>query len=202
MTELRRPGLDLEDCCFGSCSLSLADFTHAIRHEPRTRELLRWATRVGAVSLPLGIWLMTRSAFAEGLGLFVLGVACFAAHDVPEQAGARWFSKTPSEARSVRYTLGAAGLIVVSDAAHQVHAWHHLEGYHEAPEVFLIWVSSRSFLVVPKRAFAREQLPRVVARLESELGAPPALPPFWGRLALAAALAGVCLVLWNYLAPR
>jgi hypothetical protein len=202
VTELRRPRLDLEDCSFGSCTLSLDDFTHAIRHEPRTRLTLRWACVAGAVSLPLGVWLMTTPAFGWGLGSFVLGVACFAAYNFPEQAAARWFAKTPREARSVRYTLSAAGLIVVSDAAHQSHAWRSLEGFYEAPAVFLVWVSSRSFLIVPKRAFAPEQLPRIAARFESEVGAPPALPPFWSWLALAIVLALTCLALWNHLAPR
>jgi hypothetical protein len=202
VTELRRPGLDLEDCCFGSCSLTLADFTNAIRHEPHTRQLLRWATRVGAVSLPLGVWLMTTPSFGVGLGAFVLGVGCFAAHNAPEQAAARWFAKTPREARSVRYTLSAAGLIVVSDAAHQSYAWRSLEGFHEAPEVFLVWVSSRSFLIVPKRAFAPAELPRIAARFAGEVGAPPALPPFWSWLALAVLLVLLSLVLWNHLAPR
>jgi hypothetical protein len=202
VTELRRPGLDLEDCSFGSCSLSLADFTHAIRYEPRTRQLLRWANLIGAVSLPLGVWLMTTPAFGMGLGAFVLGVACFAAHGAPEQAAARWFAKTPREARSVRYTLSAAGLIIVSDAARESHPFRSLEGFHEAPEAFLVWVSSRSFLIVPKRAFVPEELPRIAARFESEVGAPPALPPFWSWLALAVVLALLALVLWNHFAPR
>jgi len=200
--EPRRPGLDLDDCCFGSCDLSLADFHHAIRHEPRTRQLLRWATRIGAVSTPLGIWLMTTSAFGTGLGVFVLGIACFAAHNAPEQAAARWFGKTPKPARSVRYTLNATGLIVVSDAAHQLYPWRSLEGYHQAPDAFLVWVSNRSFLVVPKRAFQPAELSRISARFEHEVGAPPSLPRFWTWLGLAVVLALALLAAWNHFDPR
>jgi hypothetical protein len=197
-----RPGLDLSDHCFGSCELSLADFTHAIRHEPRTRLLLRCASALGAVTLPLGVWLMTTPRFGTGLAVFVLGIACFAAHNAPEQAAARWFSKTPRQARSVRYTLSSSGLIVVSDAARQAYPWRALEGYHQAPEVFLVWVSLRSFLIVPKRAFERQQLPQIAARFERELGAPPQLPRFWLWLGLAIALALALLVAWNRLDPR
>jgi hypothetical protein len=197
-----RPGLDLEDHCFGSCDLSLADFTHAIRHEPRTRVLLRSANALGVVATPLGVWLMTTPRFGTGLAVFVLGIACFAAHNAPDQAAARWFSKTPRAARSVRYTLSGSGFIVVSDAARQAYPWRALWGYHQAPEAFLLWVSSRSFLIVPKRAFESQQLPRIAARLEREVGAPPELPRFWAWLGLALALGLALLWLWNQLDPR
>jgi hypothetical protein len=200
--ELRRPGLDLDDCCFGSCNLVLSDFSHAVRHEPRTQKLLRWATLLGAVATPLGIWLMTTRAFGAGLAVFLVGIACFAAHNAPDQAAARWFAKTPRQARSVRYTLNATGLIVVSDAARQAYSWRSLEGYHQAPEVFLLWVSSRSFLVVPKRAFEQQALPRIAERFERELGAPPELPRFWSWLALVVVAAVALLAVWNRLAPR
>lgn len=202
MPERRTPGFDLDDCSFGSCSLSLADFTHAIAHEPRARRLLRGATVVGGVSTPLGLWLMTTPDVALGLGVFVLGVACFAAHNAPDQAAARWFSKTPRDARSVRYTLNASGLIVVSDAARTVYPWQSLEGFHQAPDSFLVWVSSRSFLVLPKRAFEGQDLAKIAARFERELGAPPALPRFWSWLAAGIALTLGLLWLWNHLDPR
>ncbi len=202
MTELRRPGLDFDDCSFGSCTLSLADFSHAIQHEPLTRRLLRWGTAVGIVSTPLGVWLMTTPNFFPGLGAFVVGIGCFAAHGAPEQAAVRWFSRTPRKARSVRYTLNASGLIIVSDAARQVYPWHSLEGYHQAPDAFLVWVSSRSFLILPKRAFEAEELPKVAARLEREVGAPPQLPRYWSWLALGVGLTLGLLWLWNRLDPR
>ena len=200
--EPRRPGLDLDDCSFGSCSLTLGDFAHAIRHEPRTRTLLRWATVIGCAGTGLGIWLMTTPDVAAGVGALVLGLSCFAAHNAPDQAASRWFQKTPREARTLRYTVNAEALIVVSDASQRAYPWRSLEGYHETPECFLLWVSSRSFLILPKRAFKADDVPRVAARFQREVGSPPQLPPFWSWLLLGAALAVALLYLWNQLSPR
>ena len=200
--EQRPPGLDLDDCAFGSCSLSLGDFTHAIRHEPRTRALLRWAMLVGSGGTLLGVWLMTTPHVAAGVGALVLGLSCFAAHNAPDHAAARWFQKTPREARSLRYTVNAQGLIVVSDLSQRAYPWRSLESYHQAPESFLLWVSHRSFLIVPKRAFGADDVPKIAARFEREVGPRPELPRFWSWLLLCAGLALSLLWLWNQLAPR
>ena len=44
----------------------------------------------------------------------VLGLALFAAYNVPDQIARRWFARTPPAARLVKFTLGAQGLIVAS----------------------------------------------------------------------------------------
>jgi YcxB-like protein len=193
---------ELADCHFGRCELVLPDFVHAIRHEPRTRTLIRWATVVGSICLPLGAWLLTTPQRVAGGVLFALGIAAFAAHNAPEHAAARWFQRTPREARSLRYTLNAQALIVVSDLAHQAHPWRSLHGFHEAPDALLLWVSDTSFLIVPKRAFAATDLPQIVARLQREVGAPPELPRFWAWLLAAAGLVVALVWLWNRLDPR
>jgi YcxB-like protein len=196
------PSFDLDDCAFGSVSLTLGDFAHAIRHEPRTRALLRWATAIGATGTALGIWLITTPDVATGVGALVLGLSCFAAHNAPDHAASRWFQKTPLEARSLRYTVKADELIVVSDVSRHTYPWHALEGYHEAPDAFLLWVNQRSFLILPKRAFAPGDVTKVAARLSSEVGAPPELPRFWSWLLISGAAALAVLWLWNRLAPR
>ncbi len=196
------PGLNLDECSFGSCQLGLGDFVHAVSHEPRTRQLIRSATYAGALSSTLGIWQMTTPSYRTGLVLFGVGILCFAAHSAPEQIATRWFAKTPRAARSLRYTLNPEGLISVSEVSHQVYPWHALLGYHQAPEAFLVWVSSQLFLIIPKRAFQAADLPKVIERFERELGAPPRLPRFWSWLLLAVASACLGLWLWNRLAPR
>jgi hypothetical protein len=45
-------------------------------------------------------------------------------------------------------------------------------------------------------------VPKVAARLASEVGAPPELPPFWSWLLICGALALVLLWVWNRLSPR
>jgi hypothetical protein len=138
-----------------------------------------------------------------GLGLVAFGLVCFAAHQAPDHIAERWFAKTPSAARSVRYTLSPRELIVASDVSQQAYGWRSVVGYHEAPEVLLIWVSFQLFLIVPKRAFSSEDLPRVLAALQrQELGGPPELPRFWSWLLLAAVLGALGLMLWNRLSPR
>jgi YcxB-like protein len=193
---------ELADCQFGRCELALPDFVHAIRYEPRTRTLIRWATVAGAICTPLGGWLLSTPHLAAGAALFALGIACFAAHNAPEHAAARWFQRTPKEARSLRYTLNAQALIVVSDLAHHAHPWRSLHGFHEAPNALLVWVSDTSFLILPKRAFTGKDLPHVIARLEREVGAPPELPRFWAWLLPGAALIVALVWLWNRLEPR
>jgi hypothetical protein len=193
---------DLADCAFGGCTLTLADFTHAIRNEPRTRTLLRWATAIGATGTALGLWLMTTEDVAVGVGALVLGLSCFAAHNAPDHAASRWFEKTPREARSLRYTINAEVLIVVSDAARHTYPWRSLEGYHPAPESFLLWVNSRSFLILPKRAFSPDDQVKLAERFEREVGAPPELPRYWSWLLLAGTAAVALLWLWNRVSPR
>jgi len=93
-------------------------------------------------------------------------------------------------------------LIIASEASHELHEWSALQGYQEVPDSFLIWVSAKLFLIVPKRAFAAADLARVTERLEQRLGAPPALPRFWSWLGLAVLGALLGLALWNRLSPR
>jgi hypothetical protein len=202
VSEQRTPRLDLDECSFGACTLTLGDFAHAIRHEPRTRSLLRWATVIGTVGTALGIWLMTTPDVATGVGALVLGLSCFAAHNAPDQAASRWFQKTPREARSLRYTVNPEALIVVSDVSRGVYQFRSLEGYFQAPESFLLWVNRRSFLILPKRAFKPEDVPRVAERFEREVGAPPELPRYWTWLLLSGGVALGLLWLWNRLSPR
>ena len=197
-----RPGLKLDDCFFGSCQLTLDDFIHGVRHEPRTRRLIRMATVIGAVACVSGFLLMSSPEYPSGLVLLGLGVVCFAAHNAPEQIAQRWFAKTPKQARSLRYTLNPQGLIVTSEVSQRLYAWPELYGFHELADALLVWVSGELFLIVPKRAFGASDLPEVIRQLEARVGAPPALPRFWSWLLLAVALAVAALALWNRLDPR
>lgn len=192
----------LGDCLFGRCELVLDDFVVAIRHEPRTRVVLRWATLGGALCTPLGIWLLSASRLWPGVCALALGLACFAAHDAPEHAAARWYRQTPPRARSMRFTLNADALIVTSDLSSRAYGWRSLLGQHQTAEAFLVWIDARAFLILPKRAFQPEELPRVAARLERELGGAPPLSPFWPLLLGCVALIVTLLWLWNWAAPR
>jgi hypothetical protein len=57
-------------------------------------------------------------------------------------------------------------------------------------------------LILPKRAFKPEDVPRVAARFEREVGAPPELPRYWSWLLLSGGAALALLWLWNRLSPR
>lgn len=197
-----RPGLNLSECLFGACRLELADFSHALRHEPRTRELIQLATAVGAAACLGGIGLMTTPDYRSGMLLFGVGVVLFAAHNAPEHIAQRWFSKTPRGARALRYTLNPQGLIVASEVSQHSYAWGDLQGYKQAPESLMVWVSSQLFIIIPKRAFNALELPQVIERFEREVGAPPVLPRFWSWLLLGILLTLGGLWLWNRLAPR
>lgn len=198
----RRPGFTPDACAFGGCRLTLADYVHAIRHEPRTRAWLRAATIAGAASGALGLFWITTPRVAPGVALLLLCAACFATHDAPAHVATRWLAKTPPEARSLRFTLSPDALLVVSDVSQRAHPWHSLSAFCETPESFLVWLDERSFLILPKRAFEAGDLPRVGAHLERELGPPPLLPPFWRWLLAGAALLLGGLGLWNWLSPR
>jgi hypothetical protein len=191
-----------EVAVFGQCRLGLEDFAHAVRHEPRTAQLLQLALGLGAVAALGGMLCLSGRHRVLGWSLLGAGVATFAAHQLPDAIAQRWFAKLPSAARPVKYTLGPSGLIVASELAREVHAWRALVGYREVPDSFLIWVSSKHFLIVPKRAFSAEDLPRASAYLEREIGAPPEPPQFWLWLGAAIVLAGAVLGLWDWLAPR
>jgi hypothetical protein len=192
----------LDDALFGQCRLGLEDFARAVRQEPRTRRLVTLAMASGAGGVGVGAWLIASAHGRLGALVCGLGLACFAAYHLPDQIARRWFARTPPAARLVKYTLGSQGLIVASEAARELYEWHRLYGYQQVPDSFLIWVSSRLFLIVPKRAFGSADLARVSQQLEQRLGAPPRLPRFWSWLALASVLAALGLALWNHLSPR
>ena len=196
------PRWALDDAVFGECRLGLDDFANAVRHEPRTRQLIRLATALGLVALPTGLWLLSSGRTRLGLLGCGLGLLGFAAYHLPDQIARRWFARTPPAARHVRYTLNARGLIISSELSRELHGYGQLYGYQQVPDSFLIWVSASLFVILPKRAFAADDLPRISARLEQELGAPPLLPRFWRWLALAGLLAALLLGLWNRLSPR
>jgi len=196
------PRWALDDAVFGHCRLGLEDFARAVRQEPRTRQLVALAMALGVAGVTLGAWLISGAHGRSGAVAMALGLACFAAYHVPDQIAGRWFARTPPAARLVKYTLGAHGLIIASEASHELHEWSALQGYQEVPDSFLIWVSAKLFLIVPKRAFAAADLARVTERLEQRLGAPPALPRFWSWLGLAVLGALLGLALWNRLSPR
>lgn len=197
-----RPGLNLSECLFGACRLELTDFTHAVRHEPRTQQLIRLATALGATACLAGAWLMTTPDYRSGMALFGVGVLCFAAHNAPEHIAQRWFTKTPRGARDLRFTLNPHGLIVASEVSQQMYSWPALHGFQQVPDALLVWISGQLFIIIPKRAFSREELPKVIAQLEREVGAPPAPPRFWSWLLLGAALVWGALWAWDRLVPR
>lgn len=192
----------LEATVFGQCRLGLEDFAHAVRNEPRTARLLQAALGFGALAALAGMLCLSGRHRVLGWSLLGVGITTFAAHHLPDSIAQRWFAKLPAAARLVKYTFGPSGLIVTSELAREVHAWAALVGYREVPDSFLIWVSSKHFLIVPKRAFAADDLPRASALLERELGAPPELPRFWLWLGAATVLGAAALGLWNWLAPR
>lgn len=192
----------LDDAIFGECQLGLEDFARAVRQEPRTRQLIQLATALGALALPAGVWLLSSGRTRLGALSCGLGLLGFAAYQMPDQIAQRWFARTPPAARQVKYTLNAQGLIITSELSRELHGYGQLYGYQQVPDSFLIWVSASLFVILPKRAFAAEDVPRVHARLEQALGAPPLLPRFWRWLALAALLAALVLGLWNWLSPR
>ena len=115
---------------------------------------------------------------------------------------ARWYRKTPPAARLMRYTLNAEALIVSTDIGSRAYPWTSLLGQHQSPESFLVWIDARSFLILPKRAFEPDELPRVAARLQRELGGPPPLSWFWALLLVSIALILALLWLWNRIDPR
>lgn len=203
MTAPTRPGFDLEDCTFGSCQLTVDDFTRAISDEPRTRALVRGATVAGTGACAAGLALVAGPRDVAGGLLLATGFLCFAAHQAPEHLARRWYERMPRAARTQRYTLNSRELIVSSEASRSSYAWPSVLGCHETPEAFLIWVNARFFLIVPKRAFSESDLARVSRRLREEnLGGPPPALRLWLWLLVAAIVGFALLWLWNYVAPR
>jgi len=196
------PRWALDDALFGHCRLGLEDFARAVRQEPRTRQLVTLAMALGGAAVGAGALLISTAHGRLGALVCGLGLSCFAAYHVPDQIARRWFARTAPAARLVKFTLGPQGLIVTSEAARELHEWSRLYGYQQVPDSFLIWVSPKLFVIVPKRAFSAADLPRASQMLEQRLGAPPHLPRFWSWLALAAVLAALGLALWNRLSPR
>jgi hypothetical protein len=197
-----RPSQPFEDSVFGGCLLTLADFSHAISHEPRTRRFVQLALAFGLCLGGAGIVLLSRHRTIPGVTLLGLGLFAMLAYNAPEHIAARWYEKTPPNARAVKYTLNPQGLVIVSDVGKQFQPWLKMQGVTEAPDTFMIWLDEKLFVVIPKRAFAAADIERAARLLCSRLGekqhAPRPLVPLW----LVALLGLLLLVLWNWLYPR
>lgn len=140
--------------------------------------------------------------FRSGLALFGFGALCFALHNAPEHIASRWFARTPSAARGLKYTLSPDALIVSSQVSQSHYRWPSLFGFYRTERALLVWVSQNTFLIIPERAFSEADLPKVVERLERELGGPPPLPRLGAYLTVTFVIAAFALWLWNRLAPR
>jgi YcxB-like protein len=197
-----RSGDPFDDSVFGACLLTLADFTDAISHEPRTRRFVRIALGIGLCLGIAGVALLARQRTLQGAALLGLSLFSTLAYNAPEQIAGRWYAKTPPNARAVKLTLNPQGLVVVSDIGKQFQPWVKLHGVSEAPDTFMVWLDEKMFVVIPKRAFAAGDLERASRLLHARLGEkqrdPRPFLPLW-----AVALLGVALLLlWNWLWPR
>jgi hypothetical protein len=191
-----------DDSVFGACLLTLADFSHAIAHEPRTRRFVRAALGLGLCLAATGVILLARQRTLQGAVLLGLGLFSTVAYNAPEHIASRWYQRTPAKARAVKYTLSPQGLVIVSELSKEFHPWTELHALGEAPDTFMIWIDEKLFVVVPKRAFAPDDVGRASKLLLSRLGEkqrdPRPLLPLW----LVAVLGAAALLLWNWLFPR
>lgn len=197
-----RSDAPFDDSVFGACLLTLADFSHAIAHEPRTRRFVRIALGLGLGLAALGVLLLARHRTLQGAVLLGLGLFATVAYNAPEHIAGRWYQRTPPKARAVKYTLSPQGLVIVSELSREFHPWAKLYAVAEAPETFMIWIDEKLFVVIPKRAFAQGDVARASTLLFARLGAkqkdPRPLIPIW----LVALLGVAALLLWNWLSPR
>jgi YcxB-like protein len=197
-----RSGAPFDDSVFGACLLTLADFSHAIAHEPRTRRFVQIGLGIGLCLGGGGVVLLARHRTLQGGALLALGLFAMLAYNAPEHIAGRWYAKTPPKARALKYTLNPQGLVVVSELSLEFHPWVKLYGLSEAPETFMVWLDEKVFIVLPKRAFAAGDVERARALLRSRLGekqrSPRPLVPLW----LVALLGVAALLVWNWLWPR
>jgi hypothetical protein len=202
MVERPSFGAPFDDSVFGGCLLTLADYTHAIAHEPRTRRFINIALGLGLCLAGLGVALLARHRTLQGAALLLLGLFSTVAHNAPEHIAGRWYAKTPPKARSVKYTLNPQGLVIVSELSKEFQPWVKLQGLSEAPETFMVWLDEKVFVIIPKRAFSGADVARASELLRSRLGEkqrdPRPLIPLW----LVALLGLAALLLWNWLWPR
>lgn len=191
-----------DDSVFGACLLTLADFSHAIAHEPRTRRFVRAALALGLCLAGAGVTLLALHRTLQGAVLLGLGLFATIAYNAPEHIASRWYQRTPPKARAVKYTLNPQGLVIVSELSKEFYPWAKLYALGEAPDTFMIWRDEKLFVVMPKRAFAPDDVARASKLLSARLGEkqkdPRPLVPIW----LVALLGVLALLLWNWLFPR
>ena len=96
-----------------------------------------------------------------GVLVGIVGLLAFATWNLPEIIAKRWFDKTTAETREFKYTLAERGLIVSSAGSSAMYDYTGLAGYCECPESYLVWLTDSRFLIVPKRSFDTQDLPRV-----------------------------------------
>jgi hypothetical protein len=71
---------------------------------------------------------------------------------------ARLFSKRPSMQEPLTLTLDATGADWHWDSGSSVLAWKSFTRWHEGKNGFVLYTSSATFNIVPKRAFSEEEL--------------------------------------------
>ncbi len=197
-----RTQADTEAPIFGGCTLVLGDFRQGVQREPAARSLLRAANLLSAACLLGALALYSRGRSGSAVAMGVVGALLLGAHNVIDAVAVRWYQKTPEHARSLRFTLSSSQLIVASGGEVRAYEWRRVHAQVETANLFLVWISPKLFLIVPKRAFEAAELDAVRARLRRSAGSRP--PATFSTYPYALLIAGglLALWLWNTLAPR
>jgi hypothetical protein len=137
-----------------------------------------------------GIYFWSEGLKLLAAGLLMLGVGLLSVWNMPDIVARRWYRRTDPQSRELRYTVMRTGMIITTGEGTRQYPWKVLDGFFEAQDCFLLWLDTRHFLIIPKRAFQgtdlgavrRYMLEGIPPRSQS-YGAHLRLVAFWGLAA-------------------
>jgi hypothetical protein len=165
-----------ESAIVGATELTQADFLEVWSHVPAFRR-----TRTYTLFLPV-FWLVLAIVTLSGAAsvtepsvlLPLLGTSAFVAALVfalLRMAPRSWAKQAFADNGSAtqHYRFDEQGLSVDSDLRKVQLAWPALPNHLETPKSFVVYTSSQTIFVIPKRAFDNASLPRLRQLLQARL---------------------------------
>ena len=147
--------------------LTIQDFEEAqIQHRGWTGRFLQLVGVVIMLSaLPS---LLTHEYFQGFLGLLLGGFVAFGTRILLRRA----FMKEPSLQLETKNIISEDGLVLTTSRAETKLNWSAFIRYTETKDIFVLYVQSRMFHIIPKRAFRAEDVITLREMFSSHISAP------------------------------
>lgn len=150
----------------GKVDIVRQDVLDALDAQPGARV----RSTVGLVLITMAIVVVVQSTPPDAdLPWLVIGILILApigARFGKGMIAARLHSAMPESERAQSFQVGPDGVVIQSQSSRSQVTWSEVQRWREGTRTFLVYTDSRRFLILPKRAFERGDVPAIRALLQ------------------------------------